>query len=632
VQKKSFISVLNYIYGFSILLIFILVGGFSAFIFKKTKMEDLKNLSDRASYLLEGQVPYFAKDLTDKNLKSLEYRAQILEATHAKKELKIFIKKEEDIFIYNNLPMILSAVENQINFNEDVILYIAGGALVVKPIVLGGETVGQIGFYLKEDSLRSEEIFKTILYAMLLAAMGLASTFILMRYFILKLFVIPIEQLVKNMPTMQQYLATEDKKRFFYKENNFALKELDELNAHFKNWVNDLENAIREKNELYQKNETAKYLTIQAKQVAHDIRSPLSALNMVSFTLDQIPEDRRLLIRNAIQRINDIANTLLQKSKTGVNLNEPSTDLVSDENQDIKLKIELLPALMDTIVSEKRVQFRNLVDVNIDIDLASSYGAFVNVDSSSLKRVMSNLINNSVEAFINQSGKVMIKVKNEKDLVLVIISDNGKGIPPEILKKLGKMGVSHGKTGTQSGSGLGLYHAKKTIEIFSGKIQIDSMENQGTTITISLPKATAPDWFVEALVIDPDTRIISVDDDLSIHGIWKGRASSLGVGAHGIEHLSFTSGDNFKKWYFEDQQNEIKLMSVKRHNLFLMDYELLNQSQTGIDLIDELNIADKAVLITSRYEEEKIQERCRHLGLKLIPKTMAGFIPIKITK
>ena len=55
-----------------------------------------------------------------------------------------------------------------------------------------------------------------------------------------------------------------------------------------------------------------------SSQVSHDIRSPLAALNMIVGSLDVLPEEKRQIIRNATQRINDIANQLLQKGKDPV--------------------------------------------------------------------------------------------------------------------------------------------------------------------------------------------------------------------------------------------------------------------------------------------------------------------------
>ncbi|MHA0111710.1 hypothetical protein ACXYUI_32175, partial [Klebsiella pneumoniae] len=62
--------------------------------------------------------------------------------------------------------------------------------------------------------------------------------------------------------------------------------------------------------------------------------------------------------------------------------------------------------------------------------------------------------------------------------------------------------------------------------------------------------------------------------------------------------------------------------------LFLFDYELLNQSFTGLDLIEKLAISKKSILVTSYYEDPKVKERTAKIKLRLIPKSIAAFIPI----
>ena len=127
-----------------------------------------------------------------------------------------------------------------------------------------------------------------------------------------------------------------------------------------------------------------------ASQVAHDIRSPLSALNMMVSTMKDLPEDKRLILRGAVQRINDIANGLLKHGKdpmgsanTQINVAEPT----------------MLVALLDNIVSEKRVQYRDKINVEIEGNLAKGYGLFSEVNPTELSRVISNLVNNLIEAF-----------------------------------------------------------------------------------------------------------------------------------------------------------------------------------------------------------------------------------------
>jgi hypothetical protein len=65
--------------------------------------------------------------------------------------------------------------------------------------------------------------------------------------------------------------------------------------------------------------------------------------------------------------------------------------------------------------------------------------------------------------------------------------------------------------------------------------------------------------------------------------------------------------------------------------LFLVDYEFLGSASNGLALIEELGMADKSILVTSRYEDAAIVSHCLRTKLRLIPKSMAGFIPLAIT-
>jgi signal transduction histidine kinase len=356
-----------------------------------------------------------------------------------------------------------------------------------------------------------------------------------------------------------------------------------------------------------------------AKQVSHDIRSPLAALKMALDEVENIPEEHRALIRSSVSRINDIANQLLEKGKQVKN----DISLTIPRTSEMELTPQLLSPIIETLVSEKRVQFRDKQEIHIEAKVAKGYGLFANLNASEFKRVLSNLINNSCEAFTHPSGKVDVTLMSDAKNIIITIQDNGKGIPQHILKKLGEKGVSYGKEGTQSGSGLGVYHAKKTVESFGGKFEIISTEGQGTTIQMTFDRAPAPKWFEEKLSLLPSMQIISLDDDLSIHQIWKRRFESLKVIDFNIVHFTFTSGDEFRE--FVKKQNNT-------NQLYLVDYELLNQNATGLNLIEELNLGPQSILITSRYEEHQIRERCDTLGVKLIPKSMAASVPIEISK
>jgi signal transduction histidine kinase len=360
--------------------------------------------------------------------------------------------------------------------------------------------------------------------------------------------------------------------------------------------------------------EKSKVLSEVASQISHDIRSPLSALNMVSGSLFEIPEEKRLIIRNASQRINDIANQLLTKSKE------------SQKTTAVKLQkchVELLSGIVDVLVSEKRTQFRDKLGILIELELNRGYGVFAEIDPIELKRAVSNLVNNSVEAFENTKGLVTVGVTQDDSSAIIYVRDNGKGIPAHILKKLGQQRISFGKEGTDSGSGLGIYHARKMIESVGGNFRIESQPGQGTTIYLEFKKSVAPKWFVEKLVLKKASNVVCIDDNISIHQIWKDRLDSLKAKNIDVSLVNISSGGALADWISSSE-------SQLENSLFLVDFELLGQSVTGLDLIEKYKLQSKAILVTSRFEEIGIQNRCSRLGIKLIPKGLAGLVPIEL--
>ena len=67
-------------------------------------------------------------------------------------------------------------------------------------------------------------------------------------------------------------------------------------------------------------------------------------------------------------------------------------------------------------------------------------------------------------------------------------------------------------------------------------------------------------------------------------------------------------------------------------NIFLIDYEFIGIKSTGLNLIDDLGIAGQSYLVTSRHEDSNIYQHCEKIGLKIIPKKYAVYIPICLGK
>ena len=355
-----------------------------------------------------------------------------------------------------------------------------------------------------------------------------------------------------------------------------------------------------------------------ASQVAHDIRSPLAALDVLEKDLSKLPEGKRVLLRGAVARIRDIANSLLAKEQeVRAAAGESGPTPAADERS----SLELLSGLVDGILSEKRLQYRAKSGVTIEADFSGAYGLFASVPPSAFKRDLSNLINNAVEA-AGEKGRVVVSLAERDGDALLTVADDGAGIPAEVLSRLGQRGVTHGKAG---GQGLGIYRAKADAEAWGGSLDIRSESGKGTSVALRLPCARPPSWFVPALAVSPGATVVVLDDDASIHQVWDDRfdAPRATGGQADVRHLF--NARELRSWVTSHPERA-------RAALYLVDYELIGESETGLDLIEELSLVDRAILVTSRAEERGLIERCARLGVRLIPKGLAGSVPLKPTE
>ncbi len=260
----------------------------------------------------------------------------------------------------------------------------------------------------------------------------------------------------------------------------------------------DVQDKIREA-------EVDKSLYQLASQVAHDIRSPLAALDGAIGDAGQMPEDQLSLVRTATGRIRDIANDLL--------------DMRRDRRGTAPPTIQSLAAVIEPLIAEKQMQYRSKPGVRIEcriVDEARRISARIN--SAQFARALSNVVNNSIEALGDAPGRVATSLSIQDGDALVKIEDDGKGIPPHILERLGRDGETHGKEG---GSGLGLYHAKSSIESWGGRFEIQSEAGKGTRVIFRIP--------IVATDGPRRTASVLIDDDPLVQKVWLMVAKSKGV-------------------------------------------------------------------------------------------------------
>lgn len=345
-----------------------------------------------------------------------------------------------------------------------------------------------------------------------------------------------------------------------------------------------------------------------AKQVAHDIRGPLITLSRILNQFIQLPEKERLLLRNAIQRITDIANNLLAKHQNVIAANSTVQ------------QAELISDLLGRLISEKRIQHK---DQKIDFQLVialPAYYIFAVVNSITFKQAVSNLIDNAAEAITGDSGKIIIYLNKPDDQWLELrIEDNGCGIPQEVIPKI----LEGGYTSKTHGHGIGLRAAKQIIKSCGGVLSIDSEVNYGTKVTIVLPQSEPAPWFVNRITIGQDSIVVILDDDEPIHYIWDEYFKTQTL-----------SSDNIQLKHFYNPQDLVEFLDghINDDLFFLIDQELLNYNTNGLDLIEKLKLAKRAILVTNQYDNKTVREWAQKMMVKIMPKNLVSHVSLEIIR
>lgn len=227
----------------------------------------------------------------------------------------------------------------------------------------------------------------------------------------------------------------------------------------------------------------ANELNSLSRRLAHDIRSPLSALNMLTGDSSGLEPERREIIISVVERINGIANDLLSKKEILKNI---SLEISSISTDIVDHACEILPVL-EMIALEKSIEFQSNPLVKIILQPSSfPRETCVALPLSEVSRIISNIINNSVEAVI-EDGSIYLEADLRNSLISITITDFGKGIPENVLENLKKAPLSYGKTGSGSGNGIGIFSAYELLKENQGDIQIVSKEGIGTKVTITIP-------------------------------------------------------------------------------------------------------------------------------------------------
>jgi PAS domain S-box-containing protein len=440
----------------------------------KTNFEALfriKLKNGNSKYICEKGINEF--DSTGKLVRSIGI---IQDVTNRREELIIFKESEEKFrtfFEFNKAVMLQINFENKkiINCNNAAVEFYGytKEELLTKSIydintmsrkeidkLMRDAVVNKIQHFRFQHKLANKEIKDVEVFASLIKLEHKVNLFVI---------VIDVTNEVKAEKEIVEYVQELKKAHKRIEEKR---KKMECLNKVLK----------RSKQELLELNENKnKFFSI----IAHDLRSPFMALSgisqMISEDMDSMSvkevKNMASMIYNSTQNLYKLMENLLHWANL-----QMDTLKISPINFDIKQISQQVETTFQLSAKEKNVQIAN------KIRKTSTYA-----DTECVKAILRNLLNNAIK-FSKKNGVIHLSSKVEKNMIRIIVKDNGVGMSKETLSKLFSIKNKISKKGTANeiGTGLGLILCKELVEKNNGEIFVSSKLGKGSEFSFTLPK------------------------------------------------------------------------------------------------------------------------------------------------
>ncbi|EAR02320.1 PAS domain S-box protein [Maribacter sp. HTCC2170] len=207
--------------------------------------------------------------------------------------------------------------------------------------------------------------------------------------------------------------------------------------------------------------------------VSHDLKSPLRSISALATWLSEDYEE--VLDENGVFNLQQIQEKIagMDKLIDGI-LKYSSIDQDSLEN---------IPVDINTVINEIREII--FIPENVDVVIMNTLPV-INADKTKIHQLFQNLMANAVVNIEREDGLVQISSKEYDDHWQFSIKDNGVGIPKEYHEKIFKIFQSIGSGGRSTGIGLSI--VKKIIDLYEGRIWLESSVGEGTTFYFTIKK------------------------------------------------------------------------------------------------------------------------------------------------
>ncbi len=283
------------------------------------------------------------------------------------------------------------------------------------------------------------------------------------------------------------------------------------------------------------------------------------------------------------------------------------------ESDDYKLPVMYL---FDNLIRNKLAMDSkyNLVQV-LNLKSKCSFDCFASLSNEDVYKVLTGLINNSCEACDQRKGYIRVRIEEKKLFIKILIIDSGTGVPHEILTRLNNKSFSYKKT-TSTGFGLG--YSQKILRSVGGDVILKSRAHRGTITEVTIPKGPAPSYLATSIDINVPN-IVIIDEGLDTRNDWMSRLHNV-PGSNALSFTYFESLNQLEPFlhHYAEQVDQC---------LFLIDFS--HGDQNCLEFITKNKLKSGSLLVSRGYEHPECIRAVTELGLKILPKVLIPYIPIK---
>ena len=392
------------------------------------------NLFDRSGLEASSQRDLFASGLLSMRTPSSAYVHVILE------RLPVFVGVEQ----IADFPYRIAAAPVRAGARDGI---------VTVPLPLGQQQLER-----QIDELDRQVIFGAVLVMLLGAAMG---------YWMAERIADPVNRLTRAT----RRIARGDL------DARIAATSADELGRLVHDFNGMADDLKRQRTEL-ERTQRLEAWAEMARQVAHDIKNPLTPIQLSAEHAQRVNVDKGRPLSPALD---ECVGAILHQVTLLRQIASEFSSFASSPTA--RPEPARLPPLLEEVVASYRTGLAGRVAITVD---APADLPRVSIDRTLFSRALTNIIENALHA-MPAGGRIDIRASRLGARVSISITDNGLGMDDDALVRIFEPYFSTKATGT----GLGLTIAKRNVELTGGTIDVASAKGAGTTVTITLPAAAA---------------------------------------------------------------------------------------------------------------------------------------------